>query len=115
MVIGDAIFTLDPAGLVRSFNSAATRLFGYEEREIVGQPASKLIGEAPRPGAFSTHAMHKDGSSFPVRLTVHGLPGEGPVSLVAVVREAALRARGYEAILNEHSLLLATLEATADG
>src|ERR1700694_2078756 len=115
MVIGDAIFTFDEAGRLQSFNAPAVRLFGYEAHEIIGQPASKLVGETGRVGAFKTQGVHKDGNSFPVSLTIHALPGNGSRIFIGVAREAALRARGYEDILNEHSLLLATLEATADG
>ncbi|MDQ6823879.1 MAG: EAL domain-containing protein [Candidatus Eremiobacteraeota bacterium] len=115
MVIGDAIFTFDEAGRLQSFNAPAVRLFGYEAHEIIGQQVSKLVGESGRVGAFKTQGVHKDGNSFPVSLTIHALPGNGSRIFIGVARESALRARGYEDILNEHSLLLATLEATADG
>src|SRR5579872_840750 len=115
MVIGDAVFSFDENGRVQSFNAAATRLFGYDEHEIVGQQVSKLVGDPVEAGAFNKIAIHKDKTAFPIRLTVHALPGDGSRTFIGVAREAALRARGYEDILNEHSLLLATLEATADG
>src|SRR5579872_314806 len=115
MVIGDAVFSFDENGRVQSFNAAATRLFGYDEHEIVGQQVSKLVGDPVEAGAFNKIAIHKDKTAFPIRLTVHALPGDASRTFIGVAREAALRARGYEDILNEHSLLLATLEATADG
>ncbi len=114
-VIADAIFAFDQHGTLRSFNAAAERMFGYRASEILDTNLSKIIAEPVRVGAFNARARHKDGSVFPVRFTVHEIPaGEGSL-LVGVARETALRARGYEDLLNEHSLLLATLEATADG
>jgi two-component system, chemotaxis family, CheB/CheR fusion protein len=38
-----AIFTIDPDGQVASWNAGAQRVFGYTEREIVGQPADTLF------------------------------------------------------------------------
>ncbi|HXN08997.1 MAG TPA: diguanylate cyclase, partial [Candidatus Acidoferrales bacterium] len=114
-IIADAIIAFDEHGMVRSFNSAAERMFGHASNEIVGYNLSKVIAEPPRPGAFNASARHKDGTLFPVRFTVHAIPTPEGELLVGVARETALRARGYEDLLNEHSLLLATLEATADG
>ena len=114
-IIADAIIAFDEHGVVRSFNSAAERMFGHAAGEIVGHNLNTVIAEAPRPGAFNASARHKDGTLFPVRFTVHAIPMPEGDLLVGVARETALRARGYEDLLNEHSLLLATLEATADG
>src|SRR5579864_6164658 len=114
-VIADAIIAFDQDGVVRSFNSAAERMFGHAAGEIVGHHLNLVIAEPPRPGAFNANARHKDGTLFPVRFTVHAIPAPQGDLLVGVARETALRARGYEDLLNEHSLLLATLEATADG
>jgi len=114
-IIADAIIAFDQHGVVRSFNSAAERMFGHAASDIVGNNLSLVIAEAPRPGAFNASARHKDGTLFPVRFTVHAIPTPEGDLLVGVARETALRARGYEDLLNEHSLLLATLEATADG
>jgi two-component system CheB/CheR fusion protein len=37
-----AIFTITPAGLIDSWNTAAQRLFGYPEREAIGLPIANL-------------------------------------------------------------------------
>ena len=39
----DAVFTFDQTGLIRSWNTAAARLFGYTEAEAVGRPTTKLV------------------------------------------------------------------------
>ena len=38
-----AIFTVDPHGLIETWNRGATRMFGYSEEEIVGQPVGVLF------------------------------------------------------------------------
>ena len=114
-VIADAIIAFEHDGTVRSFNGAAERLFGHAAADMLGQNLRMIIADPVRVGATNASARHRDGTLFPVRFTVHELtPSEGGL-LVGVARESALRARGYEDLLNEHSLLLATLEATADG
>ncbi|HLJ83909.1 MAG TPA: diguanylate cyclase, partial [Candidatus Eremiobacteraceae bacterium] len=114
-MIADAIVAYDEAGTIQSFNPAAARLFGYSPSELTGRPLTTIIPEALRVGACSTFGTHKSGASFPLRVTVHEVSSNGSRQFVLVARETALRARGYEDLLNEHSLLLATLEATADG
>jgi len=43
----DAIVGIDFSGQITSWNSGAERLLGYEEAEIVGQPAMVLLSGAP--------------------------------------------------------------------
>ena len=45
-----AIFTIAPDGKVASWNAGAQRVFGYTEREIVGQPVATLFTPEDRDG-----------------------------------------------------------------
>src|SRR5438093_5035794 len=51
---GDAIISVDGEGIIREFNRAAERLFGYPAAEVAGQPLVRLmpegLREAPRAG-----------------------------------------------------------------
>ena len=59
---GDAIVTIDDAGLVETFNPAAQRIFGYRPDEIVGQPIVKLVARHYRANvAHDVEAMGRDG------------------------------------------------------
>ena len=85
----DAIVTVDERGVIRSFNRAAERLFGYSAHEAVGQAISLLMppphraqhqeyidrylatGEARIIGiGREVEAERKDGSVLPVYLSV---------------------------------------------
>jgi PAS domain S-box-containing protein len=81
----DAIIGKTLEGLVTSWNSAATRMFGYTEAEAVGRPIAFIVppsrldeeadilrrlarGEAVE--AFETVRRHKDGHSIDVALSI---------------------------------------------
>lgn len=84
----DAIVIADEHGLIRSWNTAGTRLFGYAPEEIVGQPLTRLMPERYRdphnegfkrvrsnggigPGRrLEAEALRKDGREFPVECTL---------------------------------------------
>ena len=87
----DAVVVVDRQGAVIEFNTAAERIFGYEKSEALGQPmADLIIPPAQRDlhnegmkrhletgakrmidrGLFQMEAMHKDGSTFPVELSI---------------------------------------------
>lgn len=40
---GDAAFTVDQEGIIRSWNGAAERLLGYAAASVVGQPCAQLL------------------------------------------------------------------------
>lgn len=85
---GDAIFSIDSEGIITSWNSAAEKLFGYSPEEAVGMPASRLAAperqeeaarnrQAFKEGGhvppYPTERIRKDGSRFPVLLSVESL------------------------------------------
>ena len=81
----DAIIALTLEGVVTSWNPAAERLFGYTTEEIIGEPAERVTPK-DRPQEMTdilakveagehidhleTIRVRKDGSVFPVSLTV---------------------------------------------
>lgn len=85
----DAIITLDRRGTIESVNSSAEQMFGHSSAEMVGQniglflpvPDLLTLGRSGGESARSTmrrmiksgreiHALRKDGSTFPVEITV---------------------------------------------
>ncbi len=81
----DAIYSLNTAGVITSWNNGARRVYGYAASEIVGQSFSLLLSPELRQDAFSDLAvllketgdtfqeslrMKKEGSVFPVSLTI---------------------------------------------
>lgn len=81
----DAIVSKTLDGMITSWNAGATRIFGYEEHEMVGQPITRIIppelhGEeqevltklrkGERIDHFETARLAKDGRRIDVSLTV---------------------------------------------
>src|SRR5207237_8754894 len=52
--VSDGPATLDPTGVIESVNPAVTRLFGYDEKELVGQKVEALIATTHR-GSFTNY------------------------------------------------------------
>jgi len=82
---GDAIVSKDLDGVIVSWNTAAESLFGYKAEEVIGKPITILIPaglqkEEPKILAsirrgesldhYETVRQRKDGSQFPVSLSV---------------------------------------------
>lgn len=102
----EGILTVNDRGGVSSFNRAASRIFGYLPEEILGCPASILLGPSedsqqpnlwsPRPALADTdggaivpeiQGLRKDGTMFPMALSLSTVQtGGGPV-MSAIVRD----------------------------
>jgi PAS domain S-box-containing protein len=85
----DAIISGDSEGMIRSWNSAATALFGHTEAEVIGHPIDLIIPDRFRKShqegidrvssggpshvigkTVELAAIRKDGSEFPVELSL---------------------------------------------
>jgi len=84
----DAIVTKTLSGRVTTWNKSATRIFGWEEREMIGQPITKIIppelwneetrilariGRGEHIDHYETVRLAKDGRRVDVSLTVSPL------------------------------------------
>jgi len=104
--VSDAILVIDETGEVISFNPAAERLFGYAEPEVVGRNLRALtrgplhdnpsraagapwtIGVSPQ-----VEGVCKDGSTFPLELTLTGWRADGKGYFTGVVRDVSEQVR----------------------
>lgn len=102
----DAIITIDEHGLIESFNSAATRIFGYTLDEVRGQNVKMLMPDpyrAEHDGYIDAHkntgvnriigigrevtGLHKNGQVFPIHLAVSGVVRDGKRLYIGLIRD----------------------------
>ncbi len=100
----DAVVTIDILGRVATFNRAAERIFGYAASEVIGENVTMLIPPQERVGRYGYKATatrsyasrligrsheisgrRKDGSIFPIQLSVNSV--EGRDLFVGVARD----------------------------
>lgn len=111
----DGIVLIDHTGRVQAFNRAAERLFGYLAEEVLGSNVSKLMAE-PDQSDHDRHlaryvktrephvigrgreveARRKDGSIFPVFLSVGVVDGAEPPRFVGFIQDISYRRRAEE-------------------
>ena len=117
----DAIISKDLNGIVTSWNSAATRLFGYRPEEIIGrsiltvippelQSEEPVILESIHTGRkidhYETERVRKDGSRVKVSLTISPVrdPEGRVIGASKIVRDVTERIRLQEAIMQSEKL-----------
>lgn len=106
----DAILTIDTSGIIESCNSAAGRIFGYGQDELLGMNVSQLMPEehaCRHEGYIQAYmqtgqariigigremvARRKDGAEFPIELTVNEIKLEGRSLFVGMLRDITQR------------------------
>jgi PAS domain S-box-containing protein len=110
----DAVVVMDSDGRIRDWNPAAEDLFGYSSNESVGHELADLIipvgYRAAHRSAFARYvrtrqatildrrleltALRRDGSEFPIELTVTRVPDVEPPLFAGFVRDLAERHAG---------------------
>jgi protein-histidine pros-kinase len=112
----DATVIVDEDGKIVLVNAQTKRLFGYEREELVGEPVERLVpigfatvnGDAglhaqdPRTQAMGVgpdlSARRKDGSEFPVEISLSPLKLDEGTLITAAIRDVTDRKRVEEAV-----------------
>jgi diguanylate cyclase (GGDEF)-like protein/PAS domain S-box-containing protein len=117
----DAILSADARGVIVSWNRGGQAMFGYSAEEIIGKPLTVLMPERYREaheqgmgrflltgeprvigmGAVEVDAQRKDGTEFPVELSLsHWSEGDGRF-FTGILRDITERRRAEEALARE--------------
>ena len=130
----DGMITIDETGMICSVNSAAEKMFGYQNNELMGYRFTKLVPKSypnepeAQPVAWSWEQMAKcTGSttlalgrshklvSFPVEMSLSQMEVDGKKLYVAMVRDVTERKRFEKEIAAEKESLAVTLRSIGDG
>lgn len=107
--VSEAVIVIDESGRTRSFNAAAERLFQWRSSEILGTNVSRLMPDRQRrehdghiaryqctgqahvigTGRIET-GQRRDGSQFPMHLTVSDISDSYGTRFVGVIRDLTL-------------------------
>lgn len=111
----DGIVIVDGEGRIALLNTQAERLFGYRREELLGQPVETLMPERSR-GAHVVHqagylaeprtrpmgaglsllGRRKDGSEFPLEISLSPMQTEEGLLVISVIRDITERRRADE-------------------
>ena len=131
----DAILMIDGDGLITFWNPAAERLFGYGRAEALGQPIHALIvppqyrdkhieglarfkasGEGPILGqVLELPALRKDGTEFPVELSISALQLKGRGHAVGILRDVSARKQAAAALRDSEARFRGIFDHAQDG
>ena len=122
----DGILVVDADGRIRIVNAQVERLFGYARDELIGELVEALVPEdshtaharhraaydqhpATRPmgASLDLRGLRKDGSEFPVEISLSPMPGPDGLLVIAIVRDVTAQ-KESEA---ERQQLLGAVEA----
>ena len=126
----DAILQVDPMGLIILANRTAELVFGYHRDELIGMSVDALVPETARSRhsahrnkfeaagesrpmgvGLDLHALRKDGSQFPVEISLSPNRTEGGINITAVIRDVTERKRAEQQIHSLEQSYTAELEA----
>src|SRR5919201_1110093 len=129
----DALIVVGVGGTISIANGQAGRLFGYSREELIGMRVEELVPERfadvhrghrddylddPRPRAMGTgldlHARRKDGSEFPVEVTLSPIETADGTLVTAAIRDITER-RQAEAELRHLAALVGSSDEAIVG
>ena len=103
----DGIMLTDASGRIAFVNEAVGELFGFERRELTGRPIESLVParyraqhagdrseytaaplRRPMGLAMQLQGLRKDGTEFPVEISLSPLTMDGETLIVSIIRDA---------------------------
>ena len=119
----DGIVVIDAHGRIEAFNPAAERLFGYQEREVVGRNVNMLM-PSPYHEEHDTYlarylatgvqkiigigrevtGLRRDGTTFPLHLSVGEMTVGGERKFTGILHDLSARVRIEEQLREQTSL-----------
>jgi len=125
----DAILQVSPQGKILIANRTAEQLFGYLRQELIGKSVDALVPKGARPHhaahrekfaaagvsrpmglGLELHARRKDGTEFPVEISLSPTRAAGGVMVTAVIRDVTERKRAEQQIQSLQQGYMAELE-----
>ncbi len=120
----DAIVIVNTKGMISIINSQTEKLFGYTRSELIDKPLETLVPHRyhnhhhqhrknyfqdphtrPMGSGLDLYARRKDGTEFPVEISLSPLQTEEGVLVTSIIRDVTERKRSAEALKRAHDEL----------
>jgi PAS domain S-box-containing protein len=130
----DGIVIISEKGIIQSFNPAAEKIFGYHQKEVIGQKVNMLMPEPHRSRhdqyiksyvdtghrkiigiGRETKGRRKDGSTFPMDLAVSEVIVGGHRYFTGIIKDITERHRSASALKHSEERFRVLVEAMNDG
>ncbi len=96
----DAMVILNQSGEIVLVNAQTEKLFGYQREELIGQSATAVAPQGFRvrsiDGSEDLFGLRKDGTQFPVEITLNHVETEVGVLIMAAIRDITDRKQAEE-------------------
>jgi len=131
--VPDAMVIVGATGVIEQVNTQTEKLFGYQRGELVSQTVEVLVpdrfrhvhesqrariasGPYARPMDAGLHfaGRRKDGTEFPIDISLAPLETEEGVKTIAAIRDIARRALAEEAMRKSEQLFRGLLDSAPD-
>jgi two-component system, sensor histidine kinase len=108
----DAMLIIDNGGIIRFANRQVSALFGYSHDDLIGRSVEQLMPERfrnrhlehrvdyaktmrrrPMGPGLALFGRHRNGSEFPVEISLSPIQDSGPVLIAAAIRDVTDRKR----------------------
>ncbi len=128
--VGDAIISAGSDGKIVFWNSAAEKIFGHQESEVLGKPLALIMPprfrEMHRAGMARLQAgaesrvigqtveligLARDGGEFPIELTLSTWSTDEGTYYTGIIRDITERKRAATEVLDSKRFLQSTLDA----
>ena len=130
----DGIVVIDRRGLIKAFNPAAERLFGYRAEEVLEQNGKILMPSPDREqhDRYVTNYLEtgvariigtgrevrgrrRDGSTFPLHLSVGRMDIDGQPAFTGILHDLSRRVEIEDALRKSEERLRSIVESAVDG
>ena len=120
----DAIVIVRSSGEITLVNSQAEKVFGYPRDELLGQPIEMLVppryrdrhvgqrvgfvatsGQRPMAGSRELLGLRKDGSEFPIEISLNCLETQEGIVVCSAIRDITERKKIERQIRQQHAKL----------
>jgi diguanylate cyclase (GGDEF)-like protein/PAS domain S-box-containing protein len=129
----EAAVVVDKEGIIQLINSQTEKMFGYDRSEIVGQSVDMLVPTGsrdihqlhraeffadpqvrPMGIELDLHGLHRNGSKFPIEISLSPLETEEGTLVIAAIRDITRRKQAEAALLESEERFKLMAWATKD-